>query len=264
MKLLNKAGERSFISWLFLAVFLITAPILGTSCGSGDPQNNQGGGQPMPIPSTAPTVDPLLAAQTNFKDEIWTKFLLHPRCANCHDFEAQRTTIYAGHPNPPPPFTDGDSARCTGCHKPGDPPAGLLGFPGWVQAPIADKWNSASSDSNVIRAHILLAGPTTGVNLYKHLCGSGPDKAPLVQWAFFNGPDTGSGAGQIHAGVVPPGGLHHPTGQITLAEPDMLDWHKFCDIPPFPTLGAVPAWMCLEKKIPGAPDLGLPPTVVCP
>lgn len=213
------------MKYLNISFLVIGAVLVGTGC--------------FFFPFLNPGQQRLEAAQTAFKEKIFQPFFLNRRCHICHDFDAQRPGIFATHP--------GRTSNCTGCHS-----ATLLGFgpPDWKLPPVADEWND-SSDPNAVREHIMELGP----NLYNHLVGEGANKAPLVQWAFFNGPDTGPNAGQIHAGRVPTGGTgqEHPSGQIDNV--DLLDWNKFKT--------AVQEWMCLEAKIPGSPDLGLPPNV-CP
>jgi len=248
MKSFNKFGLSSFFPSFLAAALLFSLSILGMSCGGGGDNNNNnngGGAQPSPIASTAPAVDPTLAAQTFFSEKIWPSFQ-NARCSNCHDFDAQRFNIYPSHPVGP--LTDGDTAKCNGCHINLVMPS----YSGWVQAPVADKWNPAS-DPKAIRAHIIAPGVVP--NLYNHLVGEGVDKTPLVQWAFFNGPDGPMGTNQIHAGKVPMGGTHHPSGQITLDATEMLDWNAFKP--------AVNDWLCLEAKA-GNTNLGLPPAIVCP
>jgi hypothetical protein len=214
------------MKYLKISFFLIGAILVGTGC--------------FLFPDLEPAATPLVGAQTAFREKIFQPFFLNRRCHICHDFDAQRAGIFATHPD--------KTSNCTGCHS-----STLLGFgpPDWKLPPDVDKW-SDSSDPDAVREHIMELGPS----LYNHLVGEGANKAPLVQWAFFNGPDTGPGAGQIHAGKVPTGGTgqEHPSGQIDNV--DLLDWNEFKT--------AVHEWLCLEAIIPGSPDLGLPPSVTCP
>lgn len=214
------------MKYLKISFFLIGAILVGTGC--------------FLLPLLDPGPDRVEEAQTAFREKIFQPYFLNRRCHICHDFDAQRAGIFATHPD--------RTSNCTGCHS-----ATLLGFgpPDWKLPPVVDEW-SVSSDPDAVREHIMELGP----NLYNHLVGEGANNAPLVQWAFFNGPDTGPGAGQIHAGKVPTGGTgqEHPSGQID--DVDLLDWNEFKI--------AVHEWMCLEAEIPGSPDLGLPLSVTCP
>jgi hypothetical protein len=124
----------------------------------------------------------------------------------------------------------------------------VLGFatPTWHLPPAADNWNK-NSDPNVVREHILEMGP----GLYTHFLGEGSNAQPLVQWGFFNGPDTNGGTGLIKAGAVPAGGPN--AGQIPSGA--LLDWIQY--------KANVEEWLCLERRIRGNPDLGLPDDVNC-
>jgi hypothetical protein len=151
-------------------------------------------------------------AQTAFAEKVWEPFLKHDRCNNCHDYDNLYTGFVAGHPD--------KNGNCVSCHS-----SAVLGFatPTWHLPPAADKWNK-NSDPNVVRDH-LLSGATagTGLDLYKHLLGEGADQQPLVQWGFFNGPDTTANGGVIKAGAVPAGGPN--SGQI--ASNKLLDWEQY-------------------------------------
>jgi len=129
-----------------------------------------------------------------------------------------------------------------------------LGFasPTWHLPPAEDNWNS-NTDPNTVRDHLIFGTSTgTGFQLYTHLVGEGADKQPLVQWGFYNGPDTTGGGlgGSIKAGAVPLGGPN--SGQIPIG--GMLDWNAY--------KSAVEEWLCVEKQL-GNNNLGLPDNVNC-
>src|SRR5262249_15632909 len=159
-------------------------------------------------------------AQKAFAEKVWAPFLQTDRCNNCHDFVNQRANFLPanGHPL--------DGSACATCHS-----SAVVGFtnPAWHRAPDIDHWDK-NSDPDTIRDHIL----GFGRGLYTHLVGEGADQQPLVQWCFFNGPDTTANGGVIKAGGVPTGGPH--TGQISSA--DLLDWDQY--------KANVQEWLCLE------------------
>jgi len=211
------------MKYLSISSCLIATLLIGTGCG-----NTPGG---------------LERAQKTFADKVWTPFLSQNRCVNCHDFDNRKSTFIAGGGHPD------RNATCTTCHT-----STILGFtsPTWHLPPAEDNWNFFS-DPNLIRDHLISGASTgTGFMLYTHLVGEGADKQPLVQWCFFNGPDTTGGGlgGTINAGKVPAGGVH--SGQIPTGE--LLDWTSY--------KSAVEEWLCTEKLI-GNNDLGLPDSVNC-
>jgi len=223
--------------------FLLIALILsGIACGGNSPptnNNNNNPNTPTPVNTPKPvnTPDPTLAAQLDFNNNVWP-FFQNNRCEYCHNFEVERTTFM--------PSTGHPTSGCTGCHSPAILGTAFNTSP-WMKAPDTtpdDRWTKLS-DPFAVRTHILLKGPL----LYNHLVGSGANQTPLVQWAFFNGPDVPpNGLQNINAGRVPVvggSGQEFPSGQIPNS--DLIDFTKFKP--------AIDQWLTLECKA-GNTNLG--------
>jgi hypothetical protein len=108
-----------------------------------------------------------------------------------------------------------------------------------MQAPDETKW-VATTDPETVRTQIIAL---KGNTLYNHLVGTGANAALAVQWGFKNSPDI-----PTNPHVAPDKHGWTPGGVIN--DTDLLDGPSFVD--------AVNHWMCLEAKISGSPDLGLP------